>query len=84
MWYALDPPCPQSLIQFRINPHITRSHCFVCEIDDGFDSPWCPFFEGTAVDEFVQMDGVFTGDDVLEGRACLAARLYEEYKVCLR
>jgi hypothetical protein len=47
----------------------------MCEIDDGFDCPWCSLFERTAVNEFVEVDGVFTGDDVLESGACLAARL---------
>jgi len=47
----------------------------VSEIDHGFDSPRSTLFEGAAVYAFVEVDGVLAGNDILEGRASLAAGL---------
>ena len=70
---GFDTLCPDSLVKFRIDSDVVRAHCFACKVDDGFDGPGSTAFEGTAVYELVKMDGVFSGDDVLEGGTCLAS-----------
>jgi hypothetical protein len=70
---GLDTLRPDGLIEFRIESHIVCAHRFACEFDHGFDSPRSTFFERTAVNTLVEVDGVFSGDDILEGRAGLAS-----------
>jgi len=75
MWDSLDPLCPQRLVQLWVDPYVGGPHCLLGKVDDGLDGPRGTLFEGAAVDAFVEMDGVFTADDVLEGRTGLAASL---------
>lgn len=49
-----------------------RAHRLLGEVNYGLDSMGSPLLEGAAVHTLVQVDGVFTGDNVLESRACLA------------
>jgi len=72
MGNSLDTLRPNLLIQLRVQSHITRAHRLLREVNDRFDCPWGPLFEGSAMHAFVQVDSVFAGDDVLEGGAGLA------------
>lgn len=67
--------CPNSLVELRVETDICGSHSLLSEIDDGFHSPGSTLFERTAMYTFVKVDGIFAGDDVLKGRASLAAGL---------
>jgi len=73
MGWALDAPSPDSLVKFGVQPHIGGAHRLSCKGDDGLDGVGCALLEGAAMDAFVEMDGVFAGHDILEGRASLAA-----------
>lgn len=77
MWDSLDSLRPECLIQLGVNPHVGCSHSLLGEVDDRLDGPWGALLERTAVHEFVQMDSVFAGDDVLERRTGLTASLYK-------
>jgi len=73
VWNGLDTPSPDCLVEFRIQSDVGCAHCFSCKFDDGFDSPGGTLFERSTVDTLMEVDGVFAGDDVLEGRASLAS-----------
>ena len=75
MWHSLNALCPNHLIQLRVQPDIACAHGLLCKINDRFDRPWSSLFEGSPVHTFMQVNSVFTSDNVLESRACLAARL---------
>lgn len=75
MRHALNTPLPNSLVQLRVDPDIGSAHSLLGEGDDGLDARGSTLLERCAVDALVEVDGVFTGDDVLEGRALLAAGL---------
>lgn len=64
---AFDTPCPNLLVQSRVEPHIGGSHCLLGEVDYRFDGPWGALFEGTAMHALVQVNGVLPGDDIFEG-----------------
>jgi hypothetical protein len=72
---GLDSLCPNLLIQLRVQPNITRAHRLLGKLNDRFDGPRCSLFEGSAVDMFMQMNGIFTSDDVLQSRTRLTTRL---------
>lgn len=74
--HALNTPLPHSLVQLRVNPDILSTHSLLCECDDGLDAGRCTLLEGLAVDALVQVNGVFASDDILKGRALLAAGLH--------
>jgi len=67
---------PELLVELRVDANVLGAHLFLSESNDGLDSPRSALLEGSAMDIFVQMDSVFTGDDVLEGGAGLAAGLF--------
>lgn len=75
MRHSLNSLRPKRLIQLGVNPNITRPHRLCSKIYDGFDSPWSPLFERSAVNAFVQVDCVFAGNDVLKGGTLFAACL---------
>ena len=75
MGYRLDTLRPDSLVKLGVDSHIRSAHRLLCEVNDRLDSPWGTLFEGSAVHALVEVDGVLPGDDVLEGRALLAAGL---------
>ena len=66
MRYVLNPLGPQRLVQLRVKSHILRAHGLLGELHDGLDSPRRALLERAAVHAFVQVDGVFAGDDVFE------------------
>ena len=70
---GLDTPRPDSLVEFRIQSDVGCAHCFSCEFDDGFDSMGCTLLKRATVNTLMEVDGVFAGDDVFEGRASLAS-----------
>ena len=72
---SLDSLRPDGLVEFGVESDVRCAHCLVSEIDHGFDSPRSTLFEGAAVYAFVEVDGVLPGNDILEGRASLAAGL---------
>jgi hypothetical protein len=78
---GLDTLRPDGLVEFRIESDVARAHRLAREFDDGLDSPGSTLFERAAVHTLVEVDGVFPGDDVLEGRARLA-RLVNNNNKC--
>ena len=72
MRHALNTPRPQSLVELRIEPNVGSAHGFLSEVDDRLYGPGGTLLEGAAVDALVEVDGVFTGDNILESRASLA------------
>jgi len=77
MRHALNTLSPDSLVKLGVDADIGGAHSLLGELDDGLDGPWGALFEGSAVHELVEVDGVFPGDDVLEGGALLAAGLFD-------
>ena len=63
---ALDSLRPYGLVQLGVEADIQSAHRLARELQDGFDRPRSALFERAAVHAFVQVDGVFAGDDVLE------------------
>lgn len=70
---ALNTPSPQCLVELGVQPNIGCAHGLAGEIDDRFYGPWGTLFEGAAMHEFVQMDGVFTSYNVLKSGALAAS-----------
>ena len=68
----LDTTGPQRLVEFGVEPDIRGAHCLLGELYNGLDGMGGTLLEGAAVDTLVEVDGVFAGDDVLEGRTGLA------------
>ena len=64
---TLDSLRPHCLVQLGVKTDIRGAHRLAREFQNGLDGPRSAFFERAAVDEFVQVDGVFARDDVLEG-----------------
>lgn len=73
---ALDTLCPDGLVKLGIEADVLGAHRLLCEVDYRLDGMRGPLLEGATVYELVQVDGVFTGDDVLEGRTCLAGLIW--------
>ena len=73
MWDSFDALRPERLIELWVDPDIGRAHGLPCKLDDGLDRPGSALLERPAVHAFVQMDGVFACDDVLQRRAGFAA-----------
>lgn len=73
VWNALDTPSPQCLVKLGVHPNIGCAHRLSGEIDDGFHGPRGTLFEGAAMHELVQMDGVFTSYNVLKSGALAAS-----------
>ena len=69
---VLDATCPERLVELGVDADVGGAHGLLGEVDDGLDGPGRTLLEGAAVHALVEVDGVFAGDDVLEGRACLA------------
>jgi hypothetical protein len=72
VWHALDAQCPDSLVELGVEADVLRAHRLLSEVNYRLDSMGGPLLEGAAVHTFVQVNGVFAGDNVLKGRACLA------------
>lgn len=72
MGNALDTLRPDSLVELGVEANVLGAHCLLCELNYGLDGMGSSLLEGTAVHTLVQMDGVFTGHHILEGRASLA------------
>lgn len=75
MRHALNTSLPHCLVQLRVNPNIGSAHSLLSEGNDGLDAAGRALLERLAVDVLVEVDSVLAGDDVLEGRARLAAGL---------
>jgi hypothetical protein len=73
--HALDTLGPELLVELGVDADVARAHRLLGKLDDGLDGVRGALLEGAAVDVFVEVDGVFAGDDVLEGGARLAASL---------
>ena len=63
---ALDTARPDRLVELRVETYISRTHRFLCKLNDALHCPWCTLLEAAAVHELVQMYGVFARDDVSE------------------
>lgn len=72
MRHALNTALPQRLVELGVNADVGGAHGLLRELDDALDGLGRPLLERGAVHTLVQVDGVFAGDDVLEGRARLA------------
>lgn len=72
MRHALDTARPERLVELRVDADVLGAHRLLRKVDYGLDGMRRPLLERAAVHTLVQVDGVFTRDDVLEGRACLA------------
>ena len=70
--HALDALRPESLVELGVDADVGRAHRLLRELDHGLDGMGGPLLERAAVDALVEVDGVFAGDDVLEGRMGLA------------
>lgn len=81
MGNRLDTLRPHSLVKLGVDSHIRSAHRLGGEVDDRLDGPRSTLFEGSAVHALVHVDGVLPGDDILEGRALLAAGLYAETRL---
>ena len=68
----LDTTGPQRLVEFGVEPDIGGAHCLLGELYNGLDGMGGTLLEGAAVYPLVEVDGVFTGDNILESRASLA------------
>jgi hypothetical protein len=66
MRHRLDATLPHSLVEFRVDPDVRGAHGFLSKVDDGLDGPRGTLFEGSAVDAFMEVDGVLPGNDVLQ------------------
>ena len=75
MGHALDALGPDRLVELGVEADVGGAHGLLGELDYGLDGMGGPLLERTAVHALVQVDGVFAGDDVLEGRARLARLL---------
>jgi hypothetical protein len=71
MGHRLNPPCPERLVQFWVEPHIPSAHRLLRKVNDRLDGPGSTLLEGAAMHAFVEVDGVVAGYDILEGGACL-------------
>jgi hypothetical protein len=72
--HILDPLRPQGLVELWVEADVVGAHGLLGELDDALYGPGRALLEAAAVDELVQVDGVFAGDDVGEGGAL--ARLF--------
>ena len=72
MGNRLDTTGPQRLVEFGVEPDIGGAHCLLGEFYNGLDGMGGTLLEGAAVYPLVEVDGVFTGDNILESRASLA------------
>lgn len=63
---TFDSSGPERLIELRVDADVGGAHRLLRKLDDGLHGMWGTLLEGAAVHTLVQVDGVFTGDDVLE------------------
>ena len=70
--HALDTLSPDRLVELGVEADVGGAHGLLGELDDRLHGMGGALLEGTAVHPLVQVDGVFTGDDVLKGRTRLA------------
>ena len=71
--HALDALSPDRLVELGVEADVLGAHGLLRELDDRLHGMGGPLLEGVTVHALVQVDGVFTGDDVLERRAGLAS-----------
>lgn len=64
---GFDTHFPDLLVQLWVETNVLGSHVFSGELLDGLDCPWRSLLELHSVDVLVQMDGVVSGDDVVDG-----------------
>lgn len=81
---ALDSLVPHLLVELRVEPNLFCPHVLLSERDDGLDCPWCSLLERPAVHVFVEMDGVFTGHDVLQRRSLGGLENHDSTEVVAR
>lgn len=74
--HALDTLGPDRLVELGVEANVLGAHGLLSELDHRLDGMGGPLLEGATVHALVQVDGVFTGDDVLEGRARLAGLVF--------
>ena len=77
--HRLDSLCPQGLVQLWVDPDVCRGHGLLSKCNDRLDGGGCTLLEGTTVDTLVEVDGVLSGDDVLERGASLARLCRDEW-----
>lgn len=66
---ALDPAFPDFLIELRVKADVFGAHGFGSESFNFLDCFRSAFLEGYAVNTFVEMNGVFSRDNVRESRS---------------
>ena len=76
MGNRLDALCPESLVELGVEADVLGAHGLLGELDHRLDSMGGTLLEGATVHALVQVDGVFTGDDVLESGARLAGLVF--------
>jgi hypothetical protein len=66
---------PQLFVQRRINANVFGTHVLGSKCFNGLDSLGSARLEGTAMDVLVEMDGVFTSDNVSQSGPLLGSVL---------
>ena len=75
MRHALDTLGPECLVELGVDADIGGAHRLLRKGYYVLHSGGGPLLEGATVYMLVQVDGVFTGDNVLESRTGLAGLL---------
>ena len=78
---GLDTLRPQRLVELGVKADVRGAHRLLRELNNRLDGPGSTLLEGAAVDALVEVDGVFAGHNILEGRACLAALCVRVYEI---
>ena len=70
--HALDTLSPDRLIELGVEADVLGAHRLLGELNARLHGMGGTLLEGAAVYPLVEVDGVFTGDNILESRASLA------------
>ena len=73
---GLDALRPERRGELGVKADVGGAHRLLRKVHNGLDGPRRALLEGAPVHALVQVDGVFAGDDILKGRARLAAGLW--------
>lgn len=63
---ATDATLPNLLVQLGVETNVLDAHCLLCELDHLLDGCRSTLLELNIVHALVQMDGVVTGNDVVQ------------------
>lgn len=73
MWYTLDTPRPEFLVEFWVDPDVGGAHGFCSKINNSLDGMRSPLLECPPVYTFVEVNCVLPRHDILESRTGLAS-----------